>query len=39
MEKDKKLTEASCWKMMGETVESPLDCKEIQPAHPKVNQS
>ena len=24
-----------CWK----TLESPLDCKKIQPAHPKGNQS
>ena len=24
-----------CWK----TLESPLDCKEIQPVHPKGNQS
>ena len=24
---------------MGETLESPLDCKEIQPVHPKGNQS
>ena len=23
----------------GETPESPLDCKEIQPVHPKGNQS
>ena len=25
-----------CW---GKTLESPLDCKEIQPVHPKGNQS
>ena len=25
-----------CW---GKTLESPLDCKEIQPAHPKGDQS
>ena len=25
--------------MFEETVESPLDCKEIQPVHPKRNQS
>ena len=25
-----------CWK---KTLESPLDCKEIQPVHPKGNQS
>ena len=25
-----------CW---GDTLESPLDCKEIQPVHPKGNQS
>ena len=25
--------------MLEETPESPLDCKEIQPAHPKGNQS
>ena len=24
---------------VGETLESPLDCKEIQPVHPKGNQS
>ena len=24
---------------VGEDLESPLDCKEIQPAHPKGNQS
>ena len=24
---------------MEETLESPLDCKEIQPDHPKGNQS
>ena len=24
---------------MEETLESPLDCKEIQPVHPKGNQS
>ena len=23
----------------GKTLESPLDCKEVQPAHPKGNQS
>ena len=25
--------------MLEETFESPLDCKEIQPVHPKVDQS
>ena len=25
--------------MMEKTLESPLDCKEIQPVHPKVDQS
>ena len=25
--------------MLGKTLESPLDCKEIQPAHPKGNHS
>ena len=25
--------------VLGKTLESPLDCKEIQPVHPKVNQS
>ena len=25
--------------MLEETLESPLDCKEIQPVHPKGNQS
>ena len=24
---------------IGETLESPLDCKEIQPVHPKGNKS
>ena len=24
---------------MEKTLESPLDCKEIQPVHPKVDQS
>ena len=29
-----------CWTVMLEkTLESPLDCKEIQPVHPKGNQS
>ena len=27
--------ELRCWR----TLESPLDCKEIQPVHPKGNQS
>ena len=26
-------------KTVGKTVESPLDCKEIQPVHPKGNRS
>ena len=25
--------------LLGETLESPVDCKEIQPVHPKGNQS
>ena len=25
--------------VLGETLESPLDCKEIQPVHPKTDQS
>ena len=25
--------------VLEETLESPLDCKEIQPVHPKANQS
>jgi len=25
--------------MLEETLESPLDCKDIQPIHPKGNQS
>ena len=25
--------------MLGKTLESPLNCKEIQPVHPKANQS
>ena len=29
-----------CWtEVLEKTVESPLDCKEIQPAHPRGNQS
>ena len=24
---------------VGETLESPLDCKEVQPVHPKEDQS
>ena len=27
------------WAIVHETLESPLDCKEIQPVHPKGNQS
>ena len=27
------------WNVMEKTLESPLDCKEIQPVHPKGNQS
>ena len=27
------------WTVVLETLESPLDCKEIQPVHPKGNQS
>ena len=27
------------WTVMLKTLESPLDCKEIQPVHPKGNQS
>ena len=27
------------WTVVFKTLESPLDCKEIQPVHPKVNQS
>ena len=27
------------WTVVLETLESPLDCKEIQPVHPKVDQS
>ena len=26
------------WTVVLKTLESPLDCKEIQPAHPKENQ-
>ena len=38
---NKEMWEASRhWKMVLEkTLESPLDCKEIQPVHPKRNQS
>ena len=28
-----------CFNVMEKTLESPLDCKEIQPDHPKGNQS
>ena len=28
----------SLWQLMEKTFESPLDCKEIQPVHPKGNQ-
>ena len=27
------------WTVLGRTLKSPLDCKEIQPVHPKGNQS
>ena len=27
------------WTVLEETLQSPLDCKEIQPVHPKENQS
>ena len=27
-----------CWRVLEKTLESPLDCKEIQPVHPKGNQ-
>ena len=27
------------WCVLEKTLESPLDCKEIQPVHPKGNQS
>ena len=27
------------FELLEETLESPLDCKEIQPVHPKGNQS
>ena len=30
--------ELCCWRRL-KTLESPLDCKEIQPVHPKGNQS
>ena len=46
IDKNKRLTEASCWKnwcfwtvVLEKTLESPLDCKEIQPVYPKGNQS
>ena len=33
------IKKAECWRMVLEkTLESPLDCKEIQPVHPKGNQ-
>ena len=37
-------SELWCWRetlffFFGDTLESPLDCKEIQPVHPKGNQS
>ena len=39
------IKKAECWRtdafelVLEKTLESPLDCKEIQPVHPKVNQS
>ena len=40
------MKKAECWKIdafwtvvLEKTLESPLDCKEIQPVHPKGNQS
>ena len=40
------IKKAECWRIDGfetmvleKTLESPLDCKEIQPVHPKENQS
>ena len=27
------------WSVLEKTLESPLDCKEIQPVHPKRDQS
>ena len=41
----KTIKKAECWKIdafelvLEKTLESPLDCKKIQPAHPKGNQS
>ena len=28
----------NCWRVLEKTLESPLDCKEIQPVHPKGDQ-
>ena len=35
------IKKAACWRtvVLEKTLESPLDCKEIQPVHPKGNQS
>ena len=40
------IKKAECWRidafelaMLEKTLESPLDCKEIQPVHPKEDQS
>ena len=38
------IKKAECWridafKLLEKTLESPLDCKEIQPVHPKGDQS
>ena len=39
------LKKAECWRIdafelvLKKTLESPLDCKEIQPVHPKGDQS
>ena len=36
---DQRIDAVELWCAVGETLESPLDCKEIQPVHLKGNQS
>ena len=35
---DQRIDAVELWCAVGETLESPLDCKEIQPVHLKGNQ-
>ena len=36
---DQRIDAVELWCAVGETLESPLDCKETQPVHPKGSQS